>query len=77
MNSPIQKRSQRDESRRLPAVALFEAGLSNAEIARRLHLSRQSVSGWNQRWKQPWQRRSQSASAGVAFASAGVAFASE
>ena len=52
MNTPIQKRYERDEHRRLQAAALFEAGLSNAEIGRRLHVSRQSVSGWNQRWKQ-------------------------
>src|SRR6266542_4308794 len=52
MNTPIIKRYERDEQRRMEAAKLFEADLSNAEIGRRLHVSRQSVSGWFQIWKQ-------------------------
>ena len=51
MNSPTIRRSERDQKRRLQAAALFAEGLSNAEIGRRLHVSRQSVSGWYQTWK--------------------------
>jgi transposase len=52
MNTPTIKRYERDEHRRLQAAALFAQGVSNAEIGRRLHVSRQSVSGWYQRWKE-------------------------
>src|SRR6266567_4272258 len=52
MNTPIIKRYERDEARRMQAAELFEADLSNAEIGRRLHVSRQSVSGWYQTWKE-------------------------
>lgn len=36
---------------RLRAVPLFEEGLSNAEIARRLGVSRKSVTTWHQRFR--------------------------
>src|SRR5258708_34843089 len=52
MNTPIIKRAQREEQRRMQAAQLFEADLSNAEIARRLHVSRMSVSHWYQTWKE-------------------------
>ena len=52
MNTPIIKRYERDQARRMQAAALFAQDLSNAEIARRLHVSRQTVSGWYQTWKQ-------------------------
>ncbi|HLK54962.1 MAG TPA: winged helix-turn-helix domain-containing protein [Chthonomonadaceae bacterium] len=52
MNTPIIKRAQREEQRRMQAADLFEADLSNAEIARRLHVSRMSVSHWYQTWKE-------------------------
>jgi transposase len=52
MNAPTQKRDEHDEQRRMRAAVLFREGLSNAEIGRRLHVSRQSVSGWCQLWKQ-------------------------
>ena len=52
MNSPPIKRYERDQERRLQAAALFAQGLSNAEIGRRLNVSRQSVSGWYQTWKE-------------------------
>jgi len=52
MNTPIIKRYERDQQRRNQAAALFAEGLSNAEIGRRLHVSRQSVSGWFQVWKE-------------------------
>ena len=52
MNTPIIKRYQRDEARRMQAAELFEQDLSNAEIARRLKVSRQAVSGWYQTWKE-------------------------
>jgi transposase len=51
MNTPIIKRYERDQARRLQAAELFEQDLSNAEIGRRLHVSRQTVSGWYQTWK--------------------------
>ena len=52
MNTPIIKRYERDEARRMQAAELFEQDLSNAEIARRLKVSRQTVSGWYQTWKE-------------------------
>ena len=52
MNTPIIKRYERDEARRMQAAELFEHDLSNAEIGRRLHVSRQTVSGWYQTWKE-------------------------
>jgi len=52
MNTPIQKRYERDEQRRMQAAQLFAEDLSNAEIARRLHVSRTSVSHWYQTWKE-------------------------
>ena len=39
------------ERRRFKAAKLFEHGLSQAEIARRLGVHRQSVSRWQQAWK--------------------------
>jgi transposase len=36
--------------RRLQAARLFERGLSQAEVARRLGVSRQSASRWHARW---------------------------
>jgi transposase len=52
MNTPIIKRYERDQARRLQAAELFAQDLSNAEIGRRLHVSRQTVSGWYQTWKE-------------------------
>src|SRR5258706_3528758 len=52
MNTPIIKRAQREEQRRMQAADLFEADLSNAEIARRLHVSRMSVSHWYQTFQE-------------------------
>ena len=40
------------EKRRLKAVKLFQADLSNSEIARRLAVHRQSVGVWRRQWKQ-------------------------
>jgi transposase len=39
------------ERRRLRAAKLFDHGLSQAEIARRLGVHRQSVSRWHQAWQ--------------------------
>lgn len=52
MNTPILKRYERDQARRMQAAQLFAQDLSNAEIGRRLHVSRQTVSGWYQTWKE-------------------------
>jgi transposase len=38
--------------RRLPAARLFQQGLPQAEIARRLGVSRQTASRWHARWLQ-------------------------
>src|SRR3989441_5186104 len=38
------------ERRRLKAAKLFDKGLSQAEVSRRLQVHRQSVSRWYQRW---------------------------
>ena len=38
--------------RRLRAGRLFEQGLSQAEVARRLHTSPQNVSRWHAKWRQ-------------------------
>ena len=38
------------ESRRLKAAALFEKGLSQAEVSRKLNVHRQSVSRWHAAW---------------------------
>ena len=51
MNTPPIKRYERDQQRRLKAAELFGQDLSNAEVARRLHVSRKSASGWYQQWK--------------------------
>jgi hypothetical protein len=37
--------------RRLQAARLFEQGLSQAEVARRLQVSRQTASRWHARWR--------------------------
>lgn len=50
MNTPIIKRYEREEHCRLQAAALFTEDLSISEIARRLKVSRQSVSRWHQIW---------------------------
>jgi len=42
---------QRRQRRRLAAVKFFERKLSQAEIARRLGVSRQAVHRWHQAWK--------------------------
>jgi transposase len=39
------------EARRLQAAKLFEQGLSQGEVARRLNVHRQSVSRWFQGWE--------------------------
>lgn len=50
-----QPRPRRDftslKQRRLKAAKLFEEGVKPAEVARRLEVSRQSVSRWHQTWK--------------------------
>ena len=51
MNTPIVKAYERAEQRRMQAVELFAQDLSNAEIARRLKVSRMSVSHWYQIWR--------------------------
>jgi transposase len=38
--------------RRLQAAGLFQQGLSQAEVARRLGVSRQTASRWQARWRQ-------------------------
>jgi transposase len=38
--------------RRLQAARLFAQGLSQAEVARRLGVSRQAASRWHARWRQ-------------------------
>src|SRR5436190_4882237 len=40
------------EQRRLEAARLFKRGLSQAEVSRRLHVHRQSVSRWYQGWEE-------------------------
>jgi len=40
------------ERRRLKAANLFDRGLSQAEVARRLNVHRQSVSRWYQSWQE-------------------------
>src|SRR5882672_10208145 len=40
------------ERRRLQAARLFDAGLSQAEVSRRLEVHRQSVSRWYGGWKE-------------------------
>ena len=49
--SKTQKRYEIEEQRRLQAGPLFEQGLPNAEVARRLGVSRQTASGWCARWR--------------------------
>jgi transposase len=39
------------KTRRMQAVGLFEAGRSQADVARTLGVSRQSVSRWSQAWR--------------------------
>src|SRR5690348_15796091 len=41
---------QQLQQRRIQAIALFEQNLSNAEIARRIGISRPTVSQWHQRY---------------------------
>lgn len=50
--SKSEKRYELEEQRRLQAVPLFEQGLPNAEVARRLGVSRQTASGWCARWRE-------------------------
>ena len=40
------------ERRRLQAADMFEQGLSQADVAKRLAVSKQSVSRWQQAWQQ-------------------------
>jgi len=51
MNTPIIKRAQREEQRRIKRQICLKPILSNAEI-RRLHVSRMSVSHWYQTFQQ-------------------------
>ena len=48
------------EQRRMTAARLLERGQSEAEVARRLGVSRQSVN----RWPRPWPRGTRGAAAG-------------
>lgn len=50
MKKPILTSHQQFEQRRFEAGRLFAQDLSNAEIARRLKVARQTVSGWRQRY---------------------------
>ncbi len=49
--SKTQKHYEIKEQRRLQAAPLFAQGLPNAEVARRLGVSRQTASGWCARWR--------------------------
>lgn len=44
------------EERRLAAVMLFREGCTQAEVSRRLRVSRQSVSRWHQQWQEGGKR---------------------
>lgn len=44
------------EERRLAALSLLREGLSQAEVSRRLRVSRQSVSRWYQQWQEGGKR---------------------
>ena len=46
-----QQERERRQARRLRAGELFAAGLGQAEVARQLGVSRQSVSDWHARWQ--------------------------
>jgi transposase len=46
-----QQERERRQARRLRAAELFAAGLRQAEVARQLGASRQSVSDWHARWQ--------------------------
>jgi transposase len=46
-----QQERQRLQARRLRAAELFAAGVRQAEVARQLGVSRQSVHLWHQRWQ--------------------------
>lgn len=46
------RKHQKLERRRLRAAKLFEKQLSQAEIARRLNVSREAVSQWHKAWQQ-------------------------
>jgi transposase len=46
-----QQERARRQARRLRAAELFAAGLRQAEVARQLGVSRQSVSDWHARWQ--------------------------
>jgi transposase len=49
--SPAQHHRDQLQQRRLRAAELFAAGVHQAEVARRLDVSRQAVSRWHGRWK--------------------------
>lgn len=49
-SSPLSPKAARQ--RRLQAARLFQQGVSQAEIARRLGVSRQTASRWHTRWRQ-------------------------
>ena len=44
------------ERRRLQAARLFDRGLSQSEVSRKLEVHRQSVSRWHQAWKEQGTR---------------------
>jgi transposase len=46
-----QRARERLEARRLRAAELFATGVRQAEVARRLGVSRQSLSDWHRRWQ--------------------------
>jgi len=50
---PVTERRDRQalEDRRLHAAELFQQGIQQAEVARTLGVSRQTVSRWHQRWQ--------------------------
>jgi transposase len=50
-HAAAQQERERRQARRLRAAELFAVGLRQAEVARQLGVSRQSVSDWHARWQ--------------------------
>jgi transposase len=51
-STPPTSRSLSPKAARLQAARLFAQGLSQAEVARQLGVSRQTASRWHARWRQ-------------------------